>query len=239
VVNLFEQIAAEAGAPLRSGMRLLDFGAGAGRHVAEFREAGYDALGIDQIFSSHEIGSVEEEYLHRVEPPDYELPFEEACFDFVYSTTVMEHVLDPGSALREIARVLRPGGLSVHVFPARWRPIESHMSVPLGGVLQSYLLMRLWAALGIRNTHQGNMTPTELALSNVQFCRSGVSYPSAHEWELRAQHLFRRVRWDEATFVRALAPLSRASRLAAPWMSIPGVPSLYRTFHMRVLVLHR
>ena len=69
VVGIFEHIAEQAGSPLDRGMRVLDFGAGAGRHVAEFRDAGYDAWGIDQEFASHAQGAVETEFLRRVEPP--------------------------------------------------------------------------------------------------------------------------------------------------------------------------
>jgi SAM-dependent methyltransferase len=38
------------------------------------------------------------------------LPIEDARFDFVVCTEVLEHVAEPASALAEIARVLRPGG---------------------------------------------------------------------------------------------------------------------------------
>jgi SAM-dependent methyltransferase len=148
IVPIFEHIASAAGKPLRPGARVLDFGAGAGRHVAEFREAGYDALGVDHQYLSHAEGSVEHEFLRRVEPPDYVLPFADGEFDLVYSTSVMEHVLDPGVALTQIARVLRPGGISIHHFPSRWRPVEPHMLVPFGGRFQSFHLMRLWARLG-------------------------------------------------------------------------------------------
>jgi SAM-dependent methyltransferase len=97
VVGVFEHIAQAQQHPLRKGARVLDFGAGAGRHVAEFRSAGYDAWGVDQSYISHEAGAVEEAYLRRVEPPDYVLPFERDEFDFVYSTSTMEHVLDRAS----------------------------------------------------------------------------------------------------------------------------------------------
>jgi SAM-dependent methyltransferase len=239
VAALFVAVAEAAGAPLKPGMRILDFGAGAGRHVAEFRELGYDAWGVDQMFAAHEAGSVEHDYLVRTEPPRYELPFGEGEFDFVYSTTVMEHVIDPAIALAEIARVLRRGGLSIHVFPARWRPIESHMFVPLGGRVQNYWAMRLWAALGVRNGFQREMSATEVALSNVQYSKTGINYPSAHEWALRARRHFSNVGWDEATFIRAARPISRIAGLYAPLLRIPGAELAYRTFHTRVLVLRR
>jgi SAM-dependent methyltransferase len=213
VIPVLESIAEAAGLSLRPDMRLLDFGAGAGRHVSEFRRAGYEAWGVDMTFTSHEPGSAGDEFLVRLDPPDYRLPFGESEFDFVYSTTVMEHVVDPRAALREIARVLRPGGLSVHIFPARWRPVEPHTYVPLGGRFHGYWAMRFWAALGIRNGFQRNLPAREVALDNVLYSKTGLSYPTAHEWELLANPLFAEVAWDERTFIRATRGVSSLSRL--------------------------
>lgn len=44
------------------------------------------------------------------------LTFPDASFDLVITQDVMEHIFDPGSAFREIARVLKPGG--AHIFTA-------------------------------------------------------------------------------------------------------------------------
>jgi SAM-dependent methyltransferase len=239
VVAVFEQIAAAAAHPLAGGADVLDFGAGAGRHVAEFRAAGYAAVGADQKFVSHAAGWAPARYLHRVDPPDYVLPFGDDAFDLVFSTSVMEHVVDPGRALAEIARVLRPDGISIHCFPSRWRPLEPHMYTPLGGRFNSYWLCLLWARLGIRSPHQQGVPAGDVALHNTQYAKTGISYPTAREWKLRSTSLFADVRWAEAAYIEATRPVSPVSRVVAPLLSLPGMQWLYRGLHTRVLVLGR
>jgi SAM-dependent methyltransferase len=240
VVPIFEHIAERHGHHLAPGrVRVLDFGAGAGRHVAEFRHAGYDAWGVDQRFASHAEGSASEDFLVHVTPPDYRLPFPDRHFDLVYSTSVMEHVLDPGQALEEIARVLRSDAISIHVFPSRWRPVEPHMFVPLGGRFQSFSILRLWALLGIRNNWQRGLPAAEVALANVQYCKTGISYPTAAEWRARAGRLFQSVDWAERDFIAASAGVSRISAALANVAAVPAVERLYRALHTRVLVLRR
>lgn len=45
-----------------------------------------------------------------VEAPGEQLPFEDSSFDSIAMTLVLCTVLDPGAVLREVQRVLRPGG---------------------------------------------------------------------------------------------------------------------------------
>src|SRR5207244_2574644 len=50
------------------------------------------------------------------------LPFPDQSFDYLTSHEVIEHVEEPATALREFARVLRPGGICVIATPngASW-----------------------------------------------------------------------------------------------------------------------
>lgn len=50
------------------------------------------------------------------------LPFPEASFDAVYTMGTIEHVAEYALAIREVRRVLRPGGRAVIGVPYRWDP---------------------------------------------------------------------------------------------------------------------
>jgi len=53
--------------------------------------------------------------LFRISPADVcHLPIKDACVDFAFSNAVLEHIKDPAAAIKEIARVLCPGGHTMH-----------------------------------------------------------------------------------------------------------------------------
>ncbi|HEX3151789.1 MAG TPA: class I SAM-dependent methyltransferase [Gemmataceae bacterium] len=93
------------------GVRLLDVGCGTGHHLAELRARGYEVAGID--------GSTEMlEHARTLNPgtdirqADVDaLPFPDNSFDFVLCVEVFRYLPKPSAAIREMARVLKPGGV--------------------------------------------------------------------------------------------------------------------------------
>lgn len=53
-------------------------------------------------------------------------PFENAFFDYVFSSNVIEHTNDAKKFINEISRVLKKGGLVYLSFPNRFAPKETH-----------------------------------------------------------------------------------------------------------------
>jgi SAM-dependent methyltransferase len=93
------------------GTRLLDVGCGRGALVAWAEQDGLRAVGVEPFwpapFASDRVVRAYAE----------ELPFTDRSFDVVVSFSVLAHVRDPGVALREIARVLMPGGRAFVAVP--------------------------------------------------------------------------------------------------------------------------
>lgn len=54
------------------------------------------------------------------------LDFTDDSFDGAFVNEVLEHVADEQVSLREIHRVLRPGGCLILISPNRWFPFEGH-----------------------------------------------------------------------------------------------------------------
>ena len=92
-----------AAAELAPGSRVLDAGAGDAPYRDLFAHCDY--LTQDWPSSPHEGGRAAD-----VVADLHNLPLAECSFDFVLCTEVLEHLANPERALRELRRVLRPGG---------------------------------------------------------------------------------------------------------------------------------
>jgi ubiquinone/menaquinone biosynthesis C-methylase UbiE len=102
----------------RPGARILDIGAGTGQQALEFTQRGFDVEAVDVSDSLYA-----EALVFPVKQYDgVTLPFPEASFDIVFSSSVLEHVPDLTRLHSEIRRVLRDDGYVVHVLPTQtWR----------------------------------------------------------------------------------------------------------------------
>jgi SAM-dependent methyltransferase len=59
------------------------------------------------------------------------LPFGNASFDFIFSSSVLEHVRDRGGAMAELRRCLRPHGVMIHLMPSpTWKLLQLALYYP-------------------------------------------------------------------------------------------------------------
>lgn len=102
---------------LNPGWRVLDAGCGPGTITLGLtrRAAPGVVTGIDiedsQFGKAREQGQREGLNVEFRKASIYQLPFEDACFDAVFSHALLEHLTDPAAALTELRRVLKPKGL--------------------------------------------------------------------------------------------------------------------------------
>lgn len=94
--------------PLSHGNDVLEIGCGTGMILKEIAPVARRAVGID--ISRGMLEQAEARGLDVVEGSATALPFADASFDFAYSFKVLAHVEDIRAAMREVGRVLRPGG---------------------------------------------------------------------------------------------------------------------------------
>jgi SAM-dependent methyltransferase len=219
------------------GATILDFGCGAGLAVRELRSWGFDAYGFD----------VQEKKEPDTDPSDLidkgiirvctdetaPLPFPEGMFDVVLSYQVFEHVHDYSHSISELARIMKPDGVSLHVFPARLRPFEAHVGIPFASVFPHVWWLNFWAALGYRMPHQRQFSRTEVTQRNRRFLMNKTHYVSGREIKNHFQAYFREFEFAEKEF---LCLSGRIGPLASMVRALPGLATLFGTFWTRVVV---
>ncbi|MGC4099122.1 MAG: class I SAM-dependent methyltransferase [Nitrospira sp.] len=100
------------------GIRILEIGGGTGYQAKRLTENGFTVESIDMPNSNY-AGQLE----FPVRPYDgRNIPFQDNSFDVIFSSNVLEHVVDLPYLHAEMKRVLRPGGYCVHLMPTgAWR----------------------------------------------------------------------------------------------------------------------
>ncbi len=138
----------------RPGDRVLDVATGTGAVARELlRAKGCSVVGLDQ--SAEMLAEARRRLGGRVELVEgsaERLPFDDAAFDGLTFTYLLRYVDDPAATLRELARVVRPGGiiagLEFGLPSGPWRPLwEAHVRVVLPAA--GALIRRGWREAGL------------------------------------------------------------------------------------------
>ena len=101
-----------------TGERILEIGPGTGYYTLDLAEwigveGALEIFDLQREMLDHTMRRARERGLPNVNPTRgdaRELPYESSSFDAVVLVTVLGEIPDPDAAVREIARVLKPGG---------------------------------------------------------------------------------------------------------------------------------
>jgi ubiquinone/menaquinone biosynthesis C-methylase UbiE len=116
--QMIDDLEVEVTAPYARGARVLELGCGTGLILARIAEVAKEAVGIDLSEGMAQRARDRGLDVHIGSVCD--LPFEDDQFDLTYSFKVLAHVPDIDLAVREAARVTRPGGHLLLEFYNPW-----------------------------------------------------------------------------------------------------------------------
>jgi glycosyltransferase involved in cell wall biosynthesis/Flp pilus assembly protein TadD len=110
--------------------RVLDIGCGGGAFGAGLKRRGVaEVVGIEILEQAHALAKqvLDDALLGNIEQMD--LPFEDGYFDCITFGDVLEHLIEPQTVLRKLARVLAPDGVMVASIPnARFCQVVSMLA---------------------------------------------------------------------------------------------------------------
>jgi SAM-dependent methyltransferase len=189
--------------------RFLDYGCGSATVVMEARQRGLEFFGADVFYAASTaraevaarglLGDIVREIHGGC------LPFPDAYFDMVVNNQVFEHVEQMASALQEIARVLKPGGILLSLFPSQAIVLEPHWGIPLLHRFPKtsrwrFYYLWFWRAIGLG--YRKKDTSIRAWVDNVcQWMDTYTYYRSNEEIDALFQHVFPAVEHLEADYL--------------------------------------
>lgn len=170
---------------------VLDAGCGTGRGTSRLAQQGADVIAID--LGINLVRYTRERYVCKPTVGSIlELPFANGAFDVVFSTEVIEHTPDPYAALREMYRVVKPGG---------------HLVVSTPGWLWQWPV-RLASKLGLRpyDGLENFLKTSEVRRVLVECGATVIEHRGIHLLPFQIAFLHPLLRWSDR-FGKTLLPI--------------------------------
>jgi len=104
--------------------RILENGCGVGMYVEHLAQHGGTVIGLEYDFER--AAEAQTRSSHILNAAGECVPLPASSFDLILSHEVIEHVQDDRAAVREMIRVIKPGGRVLIFCPNRGYPFETH-----------------------------------------------------------------------------------------------------------------
>jgi SAM-dependent methyltransferase len=205
--------------------RVLDYGCGSLGPLLTLGVArGVDVYGVDTPCHP-------ETERFRILDRDGRIPFDDHTFDVVIANQVFEHIARPRPAFAEIARVLKPGGTLLALFPDNSVWFEGHLGLYFVHWLMRYPRLVYWYLVASHKIGLGYFRGSDGAHAWARRMwaqmRSEIFYHPAHElrgWLVDAfgaepeslEHDWMLFRIAASPRLRFLLPLARQRWMAGP-----------------------
>lgn len=133
---LVEKISSLVEAPPKAGEKALEVGyTSGGQSVIALERAGFQAIGIDNFYHDSIEAMKRHEYIADIVKTKTEFlvgdvtketEVEEGSCAFIYTLSVIEHIMDLPAAFAEMYRMLRPGGVMFHRYDPYFHILGAH-----------------------------------------------------------------------------------------------------------------
>jgi len=134
-----------------SGKRVLEIGIGQGTDLLQFAKSGAICFGVD-ITENHLLLTSRNFELHGKQVELHksdatQLPFPDHYFDCVYSFGVLHHIPEIDKIMKEVRRVLKPGGRLVMALYYKWSAFHIFWKLLANGLRNGWLFTKGYAGL--------------------------------------------------------------------------------------------
>lgn len=171
-----------AGFAQSKDLRVLEVGCGLGTDGAQFARAGADYTGVDLTQAAVDLAKRHFELFElpgtfRVADAE-RLDFPDNSFDIVYSHGVLHHTPDTAAAVREVHRVLRPGGKAVVMLYHR---NSYNYRINISMLRRAGVHLLRWDT-GVKLVHRLTGEPEEALREHARQFQSQPEYLSSEEF---------------------------------------------------------